>query len=162
MKLWPSTELTVDTPLPPERLHRLLSKKVRPTRLHVGYWRGGYYEGSVSKDSFTIHWLHRRGAYNSFAPHIRGKIESSGDGTRILIKMGLHPFVLAFGAVWCVVATGIGLRALAPVVNGESPWLAGLVGPGMIFALWAFASLGFWLAVPGERRRLVKLFGQGS
>ena len=53
-----------------------------------------YFIGSVSGDKFKIHRAIK--GTNSFLPMIKGIVSESAEGSKILIRMRIHPIILVF------------------------------------------------------------------
>ena len=76
--------------------------------------------------------FHRRIAYrNSFLPRIRATLEPSyHGGSRLRVRMQLHPLVLAFMGVWMTFATFGGLAiGIAALAHGQIAGLFALAFP---------------------------------
>jgi hypothetical protein len=94
MAFIPYNQFVIETPLPAEKLIEKLSQVVQPKK----FWPNPFsndrkqFEGVVSNDGFRI----VRNIYylNSFIPLIKGRFDSSDSGTRIIITMATHPFVI--------------------------------------------------------------------
>ncbi len=103
MKLLPYDTFTIETPDPLMRVVERLSAQIQPPR---GFsWSSDPnhtpYEGTISETGFKINRIidYR----NSFLPMIRGEFEHLPTGTLVRIKMGLHPFVIAFVGLWYLI-----------------------------------------------------------
>lgn len=159
MRWFPSAEIDVLVPPSPEEACKALQRKVRPIKLRIGFWRGGYFQGNVDPESFTIGWLHPFGCYNSFAPVIKGRFEPADQGTLVRMRLSLHSFTLVFSLLWVGVVALIGVPAAIAAINGDVPWFLGFVGPAGVLLMWGFASLCFWRAVRQTQKRMARLFG---
>jgi hypothetical protein len=94
MAFIPYTRFVIETPLPAEKVMLKLLQVIQPKK----FWPNPFsddrkqFEGTVSKDGFravrNIFYL------NSFIPFIKGRFDSSDNGTRIIITMSIHPFVV--------------------------------------------------------------------
>ncbi|HEY9602085.1 MAG TPA: hypothetical protein V6C85_10780 [Allocoleopsis sp.] len=113
------------------------------------------YEGTLSSSGFEIHRIiHYR---NSFLPNIRGRFESSPDGTLIRITMRMHPLVTAFLVFW-LLAWYSGtipiflVRVLSGYVTFEALLFLGL--PIVLFVTFWGA---FWYEANRSRRELMQI-----
>jgi len=159
MRWFPSAKIDMLVPLSPEEARQVLQSRVRPIKLRIGFWLGGYYQGRVDHGSFKIGWLHRFGFSNSFAPVITGRLEAADQGTLVRMRLALHPFVLAFSLLWIGGAALIGIPFAIAAINQDLPWFMGFIGLGSVLSMWGFASLCFWPEVRQTRRRMERLFG---
>ncbi len=118
-----------------------------PSRLALGF------EGTVEADSFLVSRIIRY--RNSFLPFIAGRIEPAPGGTRILISMRPHLFVLIFMAGWMAAPISLVLFVLfhaAP--QGRAFGLFALV---MAFGTAAFGYLLCSIFFGLEARRALKM-----
>lgn len=68
------------------------------------------FEGTVLNDRFNINRAIRY--RNSFIPILHDRMSANGSGTRIDVRMIMHPFVIVFLLIWC----GIILSAILGIV----------------------------------------------
>jgi WD40 repeat protein len=96
MKFLPNEKFTISTQEPLSQVIEKLEAHIEaPKTIRWRFSRNhAPYAGTISDSGFKIYRIiHYR---NSFLPIIRGKFESSSEGTRIYVTMNLNPFVLAF------------------------------------------------------------------
>jgi hypothetical protein len=94
MTFIPYNRFVIETSLPREKVMEKLLQVVQPKK----FWPNPFsddrkqFEGFVTKEGFrlvrNIYYL------NSFIPLIKGRFDSSDSGTRIIITMAIHPFVI--------------------------------------------------------------------
>lgn len=108
---------------------------------------------------------------NSFQTRLAADLSQGEGGTRILCRFSMHPFVVAFAAIWLVIAVLIGcvifvfsglsllglttLRLRPP----EIAWLGLVVPVVMPFLGFAMARFGLYLA-RGERQFLIDFLSE--
>ncbi len=104
------------------------------------------YQGEVSPNRFKI----SRVIYyrNSFLPIIKGELKADLGGTRLDIKMSLHPFVIVFMAIWF---GGVGLGAMATIFGALSTLIQeGITSLPSLFPLgipWGMFIFGYLLVM---------------
>ncbi len=97
-----------------------------------------YYDGFIDGTYFELtRIIHHR---NSFLPTIRGKIEPTGNGATIDIKMRISPFVIGFMVLWMGM---VFLGFVALVVNSI---LNGIFDPSILVPLGMFL-FGYGLTI---------------
>lgn len=147
----PYRKFVLRSPLSPATAMQALAKEVEPRRwlrLSLG---SSLFLGTVGDTSFDIE---RAIQYrNSFLPQIQGAVCAEAAGCSISITLKLHPFVLAFSAVWLSLVGTIGLAFGLSALAERHFDKAGLIPVGMFlfFVLMATASFGF------EARKAEKL-----
>ena len=99
--------------------------------------------------------------HNSFQPHISARFEADGDGTRITCRFVLHPFVLAFLAIWFAFLALLGvpmvIASAAALLSSNPPentWIGVLVPCGMLVFGVALVG-GGWLMSSSDKRFLL-------
>lgn len=100
--LLPYHHVTIATAQPLADVLEVLENHIEPYRLEILVSRHQTpYAGKLSESGFEI----RRvvGYRNSFLPKIIGRFEPQPDGTRIHLKMHLHPLVSVFLGIWFVI-----------------------------------------------------------
>ena len=100
MKILPYLTFTLQTSKPLPLVIERLENYVEPLKMLRWSLSRNHapYQGKISDTGFEIHRIiHYR---NSFLPYIKGRFESSPQGTLIHIKMGLHPFIIGFLCFW--------------------------------------------------------------
>lgn len=110
MKFLPFEDITYRTHLDSEEILKRLHEITEPRKTFrmkgiFGSEDHKPYEGSISGNSFDLTRI--IGYRNSFLPVITGTVEDDPSGTRIYVKMRLHPIVMAFLAIWIGIV-GIG------------------------------------------------------
>lgn len=102
MTYLPYENITYKTRLTEDELFKRLEDATEPAKIRFGLFGKGTtktYEGEINRPSFAIRRIIQY--QNSFLPRIKGTIENDFGGTRIHVKMRLHPFVVAFLFIWC-------------------------------------------------------------
>jgi hypothetical protein len=107
----PIYRFTIDTPLDAGEISRRLQDL---TRDEPGFWQSikeafgkrseeeKPFIGTVDKSQFQ---LRRDIRYkNSFLPQIRGSITSALPGSKVIVRMRIHPFVAVFMCIWLFIA----------------------------------------------------------
>lgn len=134
----PSRSLVIDTNLSVEKSIQRLQSQVEPRKLLR--WSRNHlpFEGEVGGSDFHIRRIiHNR---NSFLPQIEGTISESEKGSKINIRMTVHPIVQAFLYYW--------LGSVALVVAGIfAGWVFGEFRE-IWFGLIPLAMLGFGSFLP--------------
>jgi len=100
----PLRTVDIDSPYPPDEVCRRLSAIIRgevwylsPAAREAGD-REGVFQGWIRDQAFKIERVifYR----NSFLPTVRGSVSAQDTGTRVQLRMTLHPFVAVFLACW--------------------------------------------------------------
>ena len=154
MAFIPYNQFVIETPLPAEKVMEKLGQVVQPKR----FWPNPFsdnrkqFEGTLSKGSFTaarnIYYL------NSFIPYIKGRFDSSDNGTRIVITMATHPLVIvAFALVFAFFG-----YFLFTFLMGLIPGTFVIIG--CIALAYTICTLAFKRESALDRRFLVKLFSK--
>jgi hypothetical protein len=93
MKFFPFDKLAIESKLSDTEITSRLAKYV------VNYKRNEtvddpiiLYNGIVRKNNFTMMRIEKR--MDSFRPFIKGKIENTGNGSKIIVRMSLHPIII--------------------------------------------------------------------
>jgi len=110
--LIPYKRLLIDTPLTPNQAAEILRQAVQARSPWFPFWSRGTngFEGTVLNDRFSINRAIRY--RNSFLPILHGRFSANGSGTRIDVRMIMHPIVIVFLLIWC----GIVLSAFLGIV----------------------------------------------
>jgi hypothetical protein len=154
MTFIPYNRFVIETSLPREKVMEKLLQVVQPK----AFWPNPFsddrkqFEGTVSKNSFTV----IRNIYylNSFIPHIKGRFDSSDNGTKIIITMATHPFmILAFALVFAFFGCFL-FTFLMGLIPGT------FVIIGCIALAYTICTLAFKRESALDRRFLVKLFSK--
>jgi hypothetical protein len=154
MAFIPYNQFVIETPLPVEEVMEKLSRVVQPKN----FWPNPFsqdrkqFEGIVSKGRFrmvrNIYYL------NSFIPLIKGRFGSSDSGTRIIITMATHPFViLTFGLVFAFFGYFL-FTFLMELISGMFVIL------GCLALAYTICTLAFKRESALDRKFLVKLFSE--
>ena len=109
MRAWRSEPLVLESPLPlPVVRQRLIDGSTSYLRASFTYGGFGGFRvvGRVGNRAISLQAA-RIGVRNSWRPVLRGRLEAAGAGTRLVGKLGWHPAVKAFSAVWVGIAFGI-------------------------------------------------------
>jgi hypothetical protein len=156
MRLLPYRKLALRSAMSAAAAAQALAREVEPKR----WFRLGSgsvsFEGSVSDSSFEIQRIIRY--RNSFLPQIAGTIRAEAVGCSISVTMRLHPFVLAFSAVWLsVVATVCGMFGLSALAGGSRElWMLGPLG--MLTLATTMIVAGFGLEARRAETLLIEIF----
>lgn len=151
MRILPYRKLEWSSRLSAAEALAALSRQVEPRRwLRLSYGPAMFL-GTVEGSNFEIE---RAIQYrNSFLPQVRGTVRQAANGCTISMTMALHPFVLAFAAVWLSLAGTAALIFLASALAERSLSPPALIPAGMfaLFVLMATASFAY------EARKTEKL-----
>ncbi|NJK37442.1 MAG: hypothetical protein HC835_02675 [Oscillatoriales cyanobacterium RM2_1_1] len=100
MKFLPYENFTVQSSEPLTAVVRRLEAQIEAPRIRWSFSRNHPpYAGKLSENGFEVRRIiHYR---NSFLPRIRGQFEASSGGTKVRIRMDLHPLIIAFLLFWC-------------------------------------------------------------
>jgi hypothetical protein len=154
MAFIPYNQFVIETPLPAEKVMEKLSQVVQPKRFRPNAFSDDrkQFEGCVTKDRFRV----VRNIYylNSFIPLIKGRFASSDSGTRIIITMATHPFViLTFGLVFAFFGYFL-FTFLMKLISGI------FVVIGCLALAYTICTLAFKRESALDRKFLVKLFSE--
>ena len=112
--------------------------------------------GRVDKTSFR---LRQRIRYrNSFQTFLFGTMTADGRSTRLDCRVGMHPMVAGFIALWLFAVSGLLVAALASVPADETVLLIAIPAGMFVFGI-GLVLLGRWLA-RNEQRQLVAFLEQ--
>ena len=135
MKIFPSDRVELISSLSKEEVEKKLRENIQPKRgIELRLTRPKNqkaFEGTLFGDSFQIQRvIHGR---NSFLPQINGTLKEGANGTKILMDLKIHGFVIVFLAFWL---GGVGLTLIgaiyAMVTQGVKPVF--VVVPLVMFA----------------------------
>ena len=153
MKLLPYDSWTIDSPLDLPELVAGMTQRIEPQKWFRGLTRGALLplQGKVDLQGFSASRIitYR----NSFLPMLYGKFIPTQQGTTICIKMMLHPFVLAFLAVWFGMLGLFSLAGIAALVENGSWGFLGHIGIMGGFAL--LLTYGAFFAEAGKAKNLI-------
>jgi hypothetical protein len=155
----PFYRFQIDTPLQtPVVLQRIQSL----TRVAPGFWQsmkqafsrdrvpGTPFIGTVEGDAF---YLYRDIRYrNSFLPRISGQVHAVPAGSRVSVRMHLHPIVAGFMVFWL---GGVGIGAWAIFNASRGPAMPALIPAGM-FLFGVALTLGAFYPEAIKARRLLE------
>jgi hypothetical protein len=146
LRAWRSEPVELSTPLPVEAVRERLAAG-RGSRWRAGFMVGGggyHVVGRVGRRRVALTVV-RAGMRNSWMPEVRGRLEATATGSRLVARIGWSPFVKAFSAVWLGVVTAIFLgaagRAVALAVTGE------ITAPDALFCLVPLAFMAFFVGL---------------
>jgi hypothetical protein len=122
--LYSGRAIVLDSPLTVEEVTRRLQQR---------------FDGTFADGRLSI--LRRVRGRNSFRPVVEGQVVPRSAGSRLDLRMRLHPLVLVFGAIFALIAGTIAaIAAPAIPVVGSSPLLIRLLA--MVAVAVIFAALG--------------------
>ena len=147
MPLLPYEKFELCSPLSPGESLATLAESTEPRKLVRFFARSRRpFEGEVIGDTFEIRRIIGYG--NSFLPQISGSVGPNvNGGSRIAIRMRLHPFTFVFMCVWFggVIMANVVFPVAIALDRGHfhgSPWAA-LIAPGMLLFGWLLVSGSF-------------------
>ena len=135
MKIIPSDRIEIISPLSKTEVEKRLRENIQPKRgieLRLSRPKNQkIFEGTLFGDNFQIQRVIN--GKNSFLPQIKGTINDSANGTKILMDLKVHGFVIGFMAFWL---GGVGLALVGTiygiVTQGTNPLFA--IAPLIMFA----------------------------
>lgn len=98
MRLVPSRQFSIETPLAPQEVYEQLNEATEPLRAFRSPSPASSFLGEVGTSTFLL--MHALGYRNSFAPQLRGSFSSGMSGSIIDVRLRLHPFVDVFVGIW--------------------------------------------------------------
>lgn len=113
------------------------------------------YEGRLVGNTFKVTRLIRY--QNSFLPKIKGEIEKGYRGTKVNIKMRLHPFVLVFMLIWFGGVIMAAVSMLAASVTEGFDGIA-LIPVGMLVFGYALVTGAFKYETQKSKKFFAELF----
>lgn len=154
MKLLPYDKFEIQTSLTLEEVIAALKKHVEPKRWFRLFWGNhAVFEGEISQDGFRI--MRIINYRNSFLPVIKGAFKQNQNGINVMIRMGLHPFVIVFMCIWF---GGIIFAIVAGLASSKITLSATLLIPlGMLFFGWAMVAGGFWFEARKVKPQLLSV-----
>ena len=137
--LYPGRSIVLDSPLGVEELTR---------RLELAF------DGTFADGHFRM--LRRVRGRNSFRSVVDGQILPGSGGTRLNVRLRLHPLILAYGAVFALIA-----GTVAAVASPEIPVVG---GSPLLVRVLAMAAVAFVFAVLGsiEARTSTRLLSNAA
>ena len=156
MAFVPYEHFTIDTRLPFNEAVDRIARLVEPRQFFRWPFSRQHkeFEGTVTAQDFRIsRIIHYR---NSFLPIIKGQFARTPLGTRLSVKMTLHPLVIAFMIIWSVAASLGTMMALL-----KSDVKAALFAPLLMLAfIYLLATAAFKWESHKARNRLRELFAE--
>lgn len=153
-KPYPWHRFEIISPLSPADARKALEAHIEEEKWLQMRWpsrkNDDRFAGSFAGDTFSVHRI--LGYRNSWAPVTEGRIEAAGRGSRIDVKMNIHPIILAFTAC-LVVALAMGFMAITRL------WPLGLVGA---LAFYGVITVAFWWEAGRQERTLREIFKAGA
>lgn len=154
MAFVPYEHFTIDTPLPFNEAVDRIARLVEPRQFFRWPFSRNHkeFEGTVTAQDFKIsRIIHYR---NSFLPIIRGQFVKTPLGTRLTIKMTLHPLVIAFMIIW---SAGASLGTMMALLKSDAR--AAPFAPLLMLAfVYLLATVAFKLESRKARNRFMQLF----
>jgi hypothetical protein len=150
-----------ETPLAPEVVQRILASNVEPRKRFRSLPRAGGrpFEGQVGLEDFRI----RRVSYrNSFVPIAEGRLDGTGAGTRVSVRMRLGEFAEGFVLLWMAFAGCAWAFGLHSLFGDEPNLPAVLIPTFMLTAGYLTMILGFRSEVRKTKALLVNTIGSKS
>ena len=161
MKYLPFENITYQTKLDSEEILKRINEIIEPERTFRlrGIFKKSNskpYEGSIIGNAFNLTRL--IGYKNSFLPRIKGNIEKDFGLTKVHVKMRLHPFVLVFMTIWCVVVS-IAFLAFFTVSVGSGVFVSPILIPiGMLMFVYGLTTIAFKYESIKSKKYLAELF----
>lgn len=156
MAFVPYEHFTVDTALPFNEAVERIAPLVEPKRFFRNPFsrRHKEFEGAITAQDFKISRIIHYN--NSFRPVIDGQFVRTPSGTRLTVKMTLHPFVIALWIFWLgLMGLGFVMALLRPYGKGIPLGLLAMMAFGYLLTIGAFK----WEARKA-RNRLTQLFAE--
>lgn len=154
MAFVPYEHLTIDTALPLNEAVDRITRLVEPYQFLRFSRNHTEFQGKVTQQDFRItRIIHYR---NSFIPIIKGRFVTNPLGTRIIIKMTLHPLAIAFMIFWMGAAGVMIVRALLQIDERT------VVQPALAMMVFGYllTTVAFKLESVKARKRLRQLFAE--
>ena len=155
MKLLPFDTFEFQTSLTLEETITVLKAEVEPKKWFRWFTsKHAFFEGEVSREGFKI--MRIINYRNSFLPIIRGTFKQSQNGINVIIRMSLHPFVLAFMCFWF----GGVIFGLFTVEDGAIRNNSLVAVPLLIMLIlgWVMVYGGFWFEARKAKPKLLSIF----
>ena len=131
MRFPPQRSFTIETALPPSEVHARLRAGVEPIKWPRLSPSAVPFEGVVDGMRFDIRRIVR--GRNSFRPRVRGTIEPTESGTRLVGTMRLHDLVATFVMMW------VAITGLATIMLLFGAFQRGAFEPALLIAPGALA-----------------------
>ncbi|MEL6322260.1 MAG: hypothetical protein AAFQ57_16690 [Cyanobacteria bacterium J06626_14] len=157
MKLLPRDRFSIQTYQPLPEVIATLEPHIEAPRMRWGFSQNHPpYMGKLSDSGFEIRRIiHYR---NSFLPRIKGRFETTPQGTVVHVTMGLHPIVLAFMLTWCSIwYTAAVPVALSEALTGDVPPEMALLFLGTPLAMLIIFGATFWYEAKRSRCELTQI-----
>jgi len=158
IRLIPYESFSIDTTLTTDEVVRLVSGAIAQPRSWPRTWRKAdrEFEGSVSSSGFTISRAIRY--RNSFLPYLYGKFVQTPHGVRVVVRMMIHPLVIAFSLVWCGFVGGFLLLALLQALSSGRLDQSILIPTSMLFFYCLMVFVGYGTEEEKAEQFLKRLF----
>ena len=156
MAFVPYEHFTIDTSLPFDEAVDRIAQRVEPKRFFRNPFSREHkeFEGSVTPQDFKIsRIIHYR---NSFLPIINGQFVKTPLGTRLIVRMTLHPFVIAFLILWLGL---LGLTSVMALLKSEGKAAAPFMLAMLALAYLLTTGVFKWEARKA-RNRFMQLFAE--
>ena len=130
-----------------ERLSALLATQKDQWRILGGPPPGRPLDGTVRQDGFTL--MRFTTGLQSFKTVASGRLVPTPDGTEITIRLGIHPIVLGFVAVFTLLVLSLVLVGLGGIAPGNANQLFERLPPPlllMLVAVPAMVAIGRYMA----------------
>lgn len=157
MNYLPYENITYKTRLTEDELIKRLEENTEPKKLLrfgiLGIGKTKTYEGDINRQEFSIQriiWYR-----NSFLPRITGTMLSELHGTRIDVKMRLHPWVIIFSWFWC---SCVGLVCIGILTQAFDNSVFSLIPFGMLLFYYTMTMGAFKFESVPTKKALQKLF----
>ena len=98
MKILPSLNYSFTTDKTPEEIYADLNSVTKSPKVEIFHRVDGEFIGKVSISGFRIRSNIKY--RNSFLPIIKGSVKAGENGSEVIIKMRMHPFVSVFLTIW--------------------------------------------------------------
>ena len=137
--LYPGRQLVLDSPLAVDEVTRRLQREIASPEWRLWENRPQMFQGTFENGRFGMMRLVR--GRNSFRPVMTGLVSQGQTGTRLVVRLQLHPLVLGAGVFFALIAGTIAsIAAPAIPVIGGSPLLVRLLA--MAAVMFIFAAVG--------------------
>ncbi len=135
---FPGRSVTFDTSLTPEEVTHRLQQDITPPARPFLDRRTEHFQGTFASGRFQMMRIVK--GRNSFNPVIRGQLSQAAGGTRIEAQLQLHPLVIAFLAIFTMIASRLASIAAPEFLAMPAAGLAGGLGTLTLLVL-LFAAL---------------------
>jgi hypothetical protein len=133
--LYTGRHLVLDSALPADEVTRLLQREITASPRKWGENRPQLFEGTFENGRFEMARLVR--GRNSFRPMMTGTVSPGQTGTRLNVRLQLHPFVLVVAVVFALVAGTIASIAAPDIPAPGGSLLARLLAMAVVMVIVA-------------------------